>query len=966
MRTRTSAPRRSKRATVAVLVLGVLAGLLVPLAPLSPAPAAQAVRATGGTGQFVPAIEWVSWGSHGAAVSSGARGSASSAGIDVSCTLSSLAGSLVATRPGTAWGASGFNSMYFTGAAGVGNLLDVGLQTAQQNTTVTFNVSCSATSAGAAVPLAGIVFADAEQSGGTEMVGATAPNDRWQIIDRHRSAGCAESTIATRPGRTPARLQLTATGACPTGPAAIAFATGSTSLSNVTLRGGGLSAIALGVMLPLDFGDAPERYGTAGAVLQPGWSGGEPATGGYCGLFICGDGVSDVFQSALATSTASAPRLGALVDAEAAYPIGSAGSGDDVVGDDEDSAFTYTSIGGQQVTGAGALDLPAAPSSVQTVAVSCVGAGAAVRAWLDFDRSGSFDADEQSSSSTCASSGLATLSWTVPADVKPASAEDPTYLRIRIANAGTFLGATGMTTSGEVEDHPVALAAPAIAATKSSNVTAGAVVIPEQRVTYTVTLRNTGRTELRNPTITDDMTAVLPGATFVTGSASVTPSGGVITPPSTTAPNQLRWSSATPVAIGQSIVLTYQVQVTAARRGQLLTNTATVTGVGPGAPSPVTQSASAQTGVAVTVSVVKEWLVDGIRYQHANRPAGLDATLSLSGPSTAAATAQAWGAPRDGYARNASVTIANTTTIAAGALCTIGASTIASSSTAQPLPASGATLSLPGATNSFTITTTVSCQSRLTLVNQVHYGSAAPSAWALRATGPDGSGLSGPTGVTGLVRAATAYVLSQTGGPATYVAQGTACVDVATGQAVVVTDSSVQVPAGKHVRCTSTQATAQLTILKHIEAATGGTLQASMFRLTAAPGAPTLTGLSATTVTGSETEIAAGSGANRFDVRPGHMYALTETSSYASLGLRVERLVDGRWETVADPAAIQISAGEHHTYRFVNAPVPVLTLPLTGGIGSDAFIFGGSALLLLAAALLLIRHRMRRPEAPLT
>ncbi len=41
------------------------------------------------------------------------------------------------------------------------------------------------------------------------------------------------------------------------GPSAIAFMDGTTSATNVTVKGGGRSAIALGVSLNMDFGDAP-------------------------------------------------------------------------------------------------------------------------------------------------------------------------------------------------------------------------------------------------------------------------------------------------------------------------------------------------------------------------------------------------------------------------------------------------------------------------------------------------------------------------------------------------------------------------------------------------------------------------------------------------------------------------------------------------------------------------------------
>lgn len=966
MRFRTpSARRRSPRAVVAAVVLAIVAALL-PLSPLVAAPAAEAATATGGLGRFTQSIDWFQWGAHNAPVGNGTQVNTTRiAGEDltVSCTISNLSGGLLAYRPGT-WRGDALDDLYNRGGTGGANQLQVGLQTATDNQTATFNLACSASYAGQPLQLGGLVFADAEQSRNAEMVAATAPaGTTWHIIDRYRDAGCTQSTTATRPLGNDTRLQLTGAEAasdCASGPAAVAFAAGASRFTDVTVRGAGKSAIALGVMLSLDFGDAPEGYGAAGAVFQPGWQGGVPDAPSCTMLVFCSSGTTNVFTRALASTTQSVPRLGALVDAEAAYPIGSHGDADDLAGDDEDTTFTYRNAADQQVTDAARLDLPAIPGSSQSAAVSCSGAGAAVRAWLDFDRNGSFDADEQSAATTCGSTGRAMLTWTVPADAKPATESDPTYLRIRIANAGTQLSPTGMTTSGEVEDHPVALVAPAIAVTKTADV--ATVAVPGQRVTYTVTLRNAGRTELRTPTITDDLTAVLHGATFVTGSAAVSPSVGQIVPPSDPTPDRLRWSSTTPLAAGQSITLTYQVQVTEARRGELLTNAVSVTGVPPVTTTALSASATTQTAVGVSLSLSKEWVVDGVRYVDGAQPAGLAARATATGPSSAAPLPLAWGAAREGYRRGASATVAESTTISADLACTLVSATITVDATARPLPASGYAVTLAAPVNSFTITNTVSCDTRLTLVNRVGFGSASPGAWTLRAAGPDGSTVTGATGTSGAVRPGSPYSLSLTGGAATYAQQGPwACVDVATGRTVALADEAVRVPLGTHVRCTATQATAQVTLLKHIDPTTGGTLEARMFELRATP-AP-LEGLAPTTVRGNETEVGAGSDANRFDVRPGHVYTLTESSRYASLGLRLERLVEGRWVTVSAPS-VEVPAGEHHVYRFVNAPVPVLSLPLTGGIGADAYVFGGSALLLLAAALLLVRRRMRRPEAP--
>ena len=89
------------------------------------------------------------------------------------------------------------------------------------------------------------------------------------------------------------------------------------------MKGGGKSAIALGVMLFSDFGDAPATYGDAGALYSPGFAGGTvPA------------GASTVFGATLNTPTQPTTRLGAMVDSEATTQP-SAGATSD--GADEDA-----------------------------------------------------------------------------------------------------------------------------------------------------------------------------------------------------------------------------------------------------------------------------------------------------------------------------------------------------------------------------------------------------------------------------------------------------------------------------------------------------------------------------------------------------------------------------------------------------------------------------------------------------
>jgi len=286
--------------------------------------------------------------------------------------------------------------------------------------------------------------------------------------------------------------------------------------------------------------------------------------------------------------------------------------------------------------------------------------------------------------------------------------------------------------------------------------------------------------------------------------------------------------------------------------------------------------------------------------------------------------------------------------------------------------AAGSTLTIaPGSTASCVFTNKVR-PTTLTLVKQVTFGTAQTSLFTLTAAAPSGA-LAGPSGVSGAAAAtsaritpAVAYRLSESGGPATYTQVGSwTCVNQAGATVAVSAAGDVTAAQGDDVTCTVRNATANLVILERIEGTTS--LTASQFSLTSTP--TTLAGLAATTVTGSES-VASGS---TIQVRPGHGYALTSTSTAAFIGLRFERYtgtvgangsVDhsnaALW-VAADPATVSVAAGQTGIYRFVaTAPNPFV-LPTTGGVGTAQIqlLGGGFAALALLTGLGLLLHRRR-------
>ena len=162
----------------------------------------------------------------------------------------------------------------------------------------------------------------------------------------------------------------------------------------------------------LDFGDAPDSYGSAFHRLSSG-------------------------SSAYIGSLAPDNEAGALNDLNNSIN----GLGDDDDGtDDEDAIDSVLSI--------------SSLSPTFSITIEC-SAGARVAAWIDRNIDGVFGVDERNANHpvTC-SGGTADLVWS---DMLTATTGD-SYIRLRAStNAAAVSNATGVATDGEVEDHRVTI-----------------------------------------------------------------------------------------------------------------------------------------------------------------------------------------------------------------------------------------------------------------------------------------------------------------------------------------------------------------------------------------------------------------------------------------------------------------------------------------------------------------------------
>ena len=357
-----------------------------------------------------------------------------------------------------------------------------------------------------------------------------------------------------------------------------------------------------------------------------------------------------------------------------------------------------------------------------------------------------------------------------------------------------------------------------------------------------------------------------------------------------------------------------------------------------------------QPPAAITVN--KTWVINGTTYADGTQPAEFQAQLRMTGPGAAGATDQGWGVPRTGFSVGNSTTLSEVVTTPDPALCTAQSQLVTvNGSSATPLPQTlPATVTLSQPANTAVIRNTVTCQSRLTLVKQVIGGTVAATAWNLQGVGANGQTLSGASGAAAVTDVTVSpnvrYQLRETGGDPRYVqddnrtdlqanplATGSAtCIRIdAQGNPIVGfsdgINGGVDVPIGARVKCTLTNRTAQVVLLKHVVNDNGGTATASQWTLAATPSGAPIAGLNPITgVVGNENPVAA----NTFLVRPDHPYTVTETGGPAGYAMSIECLTDAApiavWTRLVD-VVLSAPAGQTTTCRVVNDDIPAtLTL----------------------------------------
>ena len=355
------------------------------------------------------------------------------------------------------------------------------------------------------VPMEGMVFADAESSswhnphGQKEYISVSpipyvrSQDVSYRLLETARTPGCKTSswagkvTVSTPVGNRSGVKLRPDNAECSSffntgyGPSSVILLSNTRS-GYVEIHGGGKGAVALGIVSYMDYGDAPESYGTAGSVFQPAWNGGELSNNGdrnitYGDTPYEGDpgdwyNLSQAAdQGRVATTNSAVVRLGSLTDHNSSIPHTTDASGDDTADIDDEDALPaswdrviWTDIGkkwSQEIT--------------------CSGNQTKVAGWVDWNRDGTFSAGERSEVTSCSDEGTATLTWTVPDDAKRSTINGngtATFMRLRITGnlangqAAEDPQPTGIALNGEVEDHQVQVQLPNLTMVKQVDNTA--------------------------------------------------------------------------------------------------------------------------------------------------------------------------------------------------------------------------------------------------------------------------------------------------------------------------------------------------------------------------------------------------------------------------------------------------------------------------------------------------------------
>lgn len=445
--------------------------------------------ATGGSSPYKSDVLWLTWGStnqttypHGRPNQIISVGSKSYASIELGnnqwlCIeaeiISRGGGAIRSYAPGNYTG-DYLDDLYNIGGIGSNNKLVSGIINTNNSSISNLTIKAKATIDGVPIRLAGMVVADAESLAPQEYIYATADGN-WTLVEVKKNLNQGAYNV---------RKEIMMEGGAPTSKRIMKFLSGNDketmavsflkfneSAYNVTgtnpdlsvtidatLRGNGLTALALGLLPPeIDGGDAPKTYGYPMHLLQR--------------LNFSSDGITPVNEgnNSMTNINLLGYSPGAIISNDELSRLGST-----VPDTERVPLYSSDAMGDNNNGTAGPLEEDAWPLELQsfsqkvylekseiiaTIPYSSRTDGY-IAGWIDFDLNGTFDENEKVeviAPSTNGGSGNVVLTWTIPESRVGYS----TFVRLRLSETPN-MSPTQTVNTGEVEDHKIKILVPGV------------------------------------------------------------------------------------------------------------------------------------------------------------------------------------------------------------------------------------------------------------------------------------------------------------------------------------------------------------------------------------------------------------------------------------------------------------------------------------------------------------------------
>ncbi|MBW2962381.1 CshA/CshB family fibrillar adhesin-related protein [Mesonia aestuariivivens] len=432
--------------------------------------------ATGGNGLYLNKIVWLTWGANNQSHTYGLsnqtlqNGETSYASINLGgnkyfclqATLKNITPNapIQSYIPGNYTGDS-LDDLYNIGGAGTNNQMVSGIKNENSGSTSRFSVECKAFLDGNPVRLKGLVVADAESLASSEEIKASA-NGEWKIVEVKKNLNAGAYRAEKTQNGTEQQIRFYQGNDNNTAAISIlsfsenAYATEANDYAvefNVEIKGSGLTAIALGIILPeVDGGDALEIYGNPLHIIdKTSFNDDQIALNSPKNLNTSN------YQPAQEVQVTNLSHIGSEIpdtDQSTQYSI-------DALGDDNDGG----SINEEDALPAELkrfshenFNYKAEENFEMQVPYYALKASF-LQGWIDFNLNGVFETSEGVMVEVPAGTGTATLNWVVPNDVVLA----PTYVRLRLSeNYYGNLTPEATLLKGEIEDHRMYVVKPVL------------------------------------------------------------------------------------------------------------------------------------------------------------------------------------------------------------------------------------------------------------------------------------------------------------------------------------------------------------------------------------------------------------------------------------------------------------------------------------------------------------------------